>query len=393
MTSEPDSTPRRRPPTIDLTAKEVETDTPTDDSGGSGPAGDRTRQEGTGNPPGSSSAGLRAPYAVAALAGAIVAAAIMAGLWVGGYVPSRAAPAQPVSQAPKGADVDEIAARLDKIQGALQARQPDTALSTRIASAEAETKTLGDSLTALTRRLDEVGVTARSALAQADAASNAADASKSAAQTVVRRSDLDALGNRISALERAVKSLTDDVSRRTASADDRAARVTVVAEALRMLVERGAPYRSQFAALQSLGADPNELAPLEPFAVDGVPSAPALARELAMLTPTLLRKDGAATSEGSFLGRLETNAQRLVRISPIDAPAGNDSAATIARSNAAAARGDLSAAVAEIGRLPDVARSVVEPWIKKVDARERAVAASRRIAADALAALGKPAPQ
>src|SRR5208282_6610810 len=28
MTSEPDSTPRRRPPTIDLTAKEVESDAP-----------------------------------------------------------------------------------------------------------------------------------------------------------------------------------------------------------------------------------------------------------------------------------------------------------------------------------------------------------------------------
>ena len=29
MTSEPDSTPRRRPPTIDLTATEVESDAPT----------------------------------------------------------------------------------------------------------------------------------------------------------------------------------------------------------------------------------------------------------------------------------------------------------------------------------------------------------------------------
>jgi hypothetical protein len=33
------------------------------------------------------------------------------------------------------------------------------------------------------------------------------------------------------------------------------------------------------------------------------------------------------------------------------------------------------------------------PWSKKVTAREAAIAASRRIAADALAALGRPAAQ
>ena len=43
MTSEPDSTPRRRPPTIDLTAKEVEPETPssTQESAADG-AEDRT---------------------------------------------------------------------------------------------------------------------------------------------------------------------------------------------------------------------------------------------------------------------------------------------------------------------------------------------------------------
>ena len=43
--------------------------------------------------------------------------------------------------------------------------------------------------------------------------------------------------------------------------------------------------------------------------------------------------------------------------------------------------------------LPDGARSAAEPWIKKAQAREAAIAASRRVAADALAALGRPVTQ
>jgi hypothetical protein len=107
----------------------------------------------------------------------------------------------------------------------------------------------------------------------------------------------------------------------------------------------------------------------------------------------LLQASGAGPSQGSFLGRLQANAQKLVRIAPIDAPAGDAASSMITRINADAARGDIAAALAEIGRLPDAARSLAENWTKKAEAREAAIAASRRIATDALAALGRPAPQ
>ena len=399
MTSDANSTPRRRPPTIDLTAKEVETERPTQTSG---------PQAGTDHAPEGDATGPRMPwrladppksYALAAAAGAIVTAAIIAGVWFVGFASGRGGP-PPAATAPTAtapvpdtAAVGEISARLDKIQGALQAREADTALATRVAAAEAETKALGDTLAALNRRLDEIAVTARGALARADAASAAADASKKAAQTGVERGDLDALANRIAGLERAVKSLGDDVARRPASADDRAARMTVAAEALRAVVERGAPYQAELAAMKSLGVEESALAPLEPFAADGVPSNAALARELAALTPALLRASGAAPSDGSLLGRMEMSAQKLVRIMPVDAPPGDDAAAVLARANAAAARADLDAALADIARLPEAARSLAEPWTKKAQARDSAIAAGRRIAADALAALGKPAAQ
>jgi hypothetical protein len=85
-----------------------------------------------------------------------------------------------------------------------------------------------------------------------------------------------------------------------------------------------------------------------------------------------------------------------VRITPAGtsaAPAGDDASSVIARINAAAARGDVAAALAEIAKLPDAPRALVDAWVKKAQAREAAIAASQHIAAAALAALGKPGSQ
>ena len=394
MTSEPDSTPRRRPPTIDLTAKEVETERPSQPSAGPEPTGDQAaHHDGAGRRAWWNVAGMAQPHAMAAAGGAIVTAAILAGLWLAGLAPSRGGAPPPAASAPNAAAADDIAARLDKIQGALQARPADAALASRVAAAEAETKALRERLAALDHRLDDIAVTARSALAHADAASAAAEASKSAAQAGVGRGDFDMLANRIAAVERAVKSLAEDAGRRAPSADDSTARMAVAAEALRAVVERGAPFQAELAAVKSFGAEANAIAPLEPFAGEGVPSAAALAHEFAALLPALQHASGGSANEGSLLARMETSAQRLVRITPTDAPQGDDPAAVIARINAAATRGDAAAALAEVGKLPEPARAAAAPWAKKVAAREAAIAASRRIVADAVAALGRPASQ
>jgi hypothetical protein len=435
MTSEPDDTPRRRPPTIDLKATEVEPEQPAstgEEPGAAGAADDRTEDESASaqsaradfaGGAGVLRGGAVAAYAIAALAGALTMLALIVVLWASGVLTPRSETVTAGgSELLAAAGTKELSARLDKIEAALAAQQtalaaqrPDAALATRIAAAEAETKSLGDSVNALNRRIDGIATTAGSAAARADAATAAVEAAKSAAveaakstaqQSGVQRADLDALANRVAALEgatnriasieSAVKALSENlanVARRPASADDRAARTTVAAEALRAAVERGVPYQAELVAVKSLGIDESALAPLEPFAADGVPSVAVLARELTALTPALQRVSGAAPSENSFLGRLQANAEKLVRVSPIDAPPGDDAGAIIARIDVDARRTDIAAALAEIARLPDAARTLAAPWVKKAEAREAAIAASRRIAADALAALGKPAQQ
>ena len=226
------------------------------------------------------------------------------------------------ASAAKPAADDQISARLDKIQQALQTPRADDSLPGRMTAVEAQDKALGDALAALSRRVDEVAAASQSALAQAKAASAAADEAKSAAASGLQRSDLDALASRVAALESAVKSLTAESAQRSASPGDNAARATVAAEALRAAVERGVSFQAELAAVKSFGADQDAVAALAPFAAGGVPSAAALGRELAALTPSLQRAADAETPTGSLLGRLEARAQRLVRITPIDAARG-----------------------------------------------------------------------
>jgi hypothetical protein len=394
MTSEPDNTPRRRPPTIDLTATEVDAEKP---AAAQEPSQEPATEPGAADPPRSR---VKTTVAGAAL-GAIAVVAIGAGLWFVGYVPPGLLPVSPGAQPTNSAAIAEISARLNKIEGAIATQkqqpvpspQPDPALASRLAAAEAATKSQSDSLAALTRRVDDVAAAAQNALAQAKSASTAADAAKGATQTAVARSDLDALAARIAALESTMKTIADDLKHETATADDRAARLTVAAEALSATVERGAPYQAELTAAKSLGADPSATAPLEPFAAAGVPGARPLAHELASLIPALRQAAEPASSDSSFLSRLESNAQHLVRITPVDAPPGDDPSSVVTRISIDAAHADIAAALADVAKLPDAAKPLAAAWVEKAQARNAAITASRKLAADALAALSKPNPQ
>jgi hypothetical protein len=143
--------------------------------------------------------------------------------------------------------------------------------------------------------------------------------------------------------------------------------------------------------VQSLGADRTATEPLDAYAATGVPHADVLAHELALLVPALQQATDTSSGDTTFLSKLEANAQRLVRVTPVDAPPGDDVTSVIARINIDALRGNIAGALNEIASLPDDAKALAAGWVKKAQAREAAIAASRHIAADAVAALGKPA--
>lgn len=385
MTSEPDSHSRRRPPTIDLTATEVKSEQASPAASAAGKP--RTSRGFTG--------------AVGALIGAVVMAAIGAGLWFADVVPSRnAAPAA----VPHNGAIDAISAQLNQIQAALAVRPVPSggALNGRVATLDAQIKALGGQLAALNRRLDGIAVAAQSAREHADAAvaasqkagkraDEAVAAAKAMPQSVVTRSDLDALANRIAALEGTVKTLSDSAARGAPSNGDRAARAAVAAEALRSVVDRGAPFAAELTAVKALGADQSAVTALAPFAASGVPTDALLARELAELMPKLqpAPAPAAPSSGGGFIGSLESHAKGLIRITPVGATVPGDPSSALARLKVDAARADIAAALKDIASLPASAKAAAEPFVQRVSARNAALAASRRIAAVALADLAR----
>jgi hypothetical protein len=402
---------RRRAPTIDLEATEVVVEPqemPSADSAMASPEPETNQATGFNTelprhedmgapsepPPPPSDTAWRWPIGrhviEAGLAGGAAALLVFALLWLGGMfsagdnrsvasdprIPAMEArlrdlAVRPAAVATDTKAVDELAARLGKLEAT---PRPGT---TDADSAEA--------IKNLQTRVEDTATAIREARGHADAALLAADAARTAAE----RGNVEALSNRLAALEAATKMLSSDVAKSLAAAGDRPLRAAVAAQALRAAVERGDPFAAELAAAKAAASDPQALAPLEPFSATGLQSGAALARQLSDLAPAMLRAANAPTPTGGFLDRLQTNAERLVRVRPIDEAPGDDPAAVISRAQAKAARADFAGALSEIHVLPANVRAPAEDWIKQVEARNAAVAASRRFVSDALAGLGK----
>jgi len=287
--------------------------------------------------------------------------------------------------------LDEVASRIAKLEAATpaQATASDSALADRIAALDAQLKTLAETIGSLGRRDEEVFAAARDARARVEANATAvADlAQKLPAATAAERAAVEAMGKRVGALE-ALGNRVEAIERsqQAAARDDRAVRLALAATALNTAVERGGAFTAELSAVKSLGGDPKLIAALEPFAASGVPPAAGLAREFAELAPSL--QASPAPREG-VLARLQMNAEKLIQVRRVDAPAGSDAGAVVARAKVKASRGDIGGAASELGQLPPDARARAQAWITRVEARQAAIDASRRLAADALAGLGK----
>lgn len=285
---------------------------------------------------------------------------------------SRAPPADPKA-------LEEVARRVAKLEAAPPSPASDAALAARIAALEAEVKAMTATQLSVGRRDEEILAAARDARARADASAAALAELTQKIPAATERSALEALANRVTAVER---------SEKAAESGDRALRLALAATALNTAVERGDAFAAELAAAKALGADAKLVAALEPFARSGVPSAAALARQFSELAPSLQQASGASPREG-VLARLQVNAEKLVRIRRVDEPAGSDAGAIVARAEAKVSRSDIAGAVSELAQLPPDTRAPAEAWIKNAQARIAAIDASRRLAADALSGLAK----
>ena len=349
-------------------------------------------------------AGALKPLVIGGIAGAAAAPLVIAIGWsVGLFAPDQTATpdpriatletqikqlqSRPAAPAANTGATDALAARIAKVEDSVS----------KIASTPADDsalKSLGVTLAALNRRYDELAANLRETQSRAAAAekaaadlrSNVQDVSKTAAAAGASSAEVASLQQRLTALEEQSKTARAELAKATAS--DKSARLALSAAALRNAVLRGAPFAEELAQAKALGADEKALAPLVPFAASSVPTTKTLARELTDLLPQMKKAVGAPAASGSFLERLQANAEHLVRVRPADAPAGNDASAVLARIEQSAAQENIAAALTDIGALPEAARQVAANWVTRATARQKALDAARDFAAGTTRALG-----
>jgi hypothetical protein len=428
---------KRAAPTIDLTATEVPPaarepaqesvqesvqepiqQEPVQNAAGDTPSDGAARADASGESPGAMRGYFTAPTLAAGFAGAALMMMFLFGLWLTGLVPIRYAgstatrarvtalemelhalqnrPAAAVDTKAIDGALAALAARVSAMQDTI-AKLPageagkDDALAERVTAADNAMRSLGLALTALTKRSDDIAANAVQARDRADAAEKAVTELRSSVQIAttasagLSSSDMDALQKRIAGLEQATKAARDDIAQTGAS--DAAARLALSAAALRDMVTSGAPFAPSLAQAKSLGADANLQAALEPFAATGLPAPAALAQELRALLPGMIKKP-ETTASGGFLEKLQANAGNLVRVRPVGAPSGDDSAAVLARVESAAAAADIAVALAELAKLPEAMRAPAQAWIAKANARQSALSAARTLVAETARSLG-----
>ena len=366
-TSPEASRPRRAPPTIDLEASEV--------TASSENAGNKSdNKPNSWLPPTAFH-----PFLVAAATGTITAAIVIAIAWAAGWPTETARP-----MAETNADaVAMLSSRVSELEGqASKPAAPDPALSSRFDALEKSIASL---------RTDIAGARAQSGKLASEL--DAAKAAMPAPNVAPAAPDLTAIEGRLAEVERAVRAESENIAQaKSKPADDVALRRVVVASMLDLSVRQNEPFTEALKAAKALASDPQILKPLEDFAHLGVPNSAGLCRELLTLVPKLEPPSPVNVTTGTgIVDRLQAGAAKLVRIERTDA-VGNDRGAIVARLTAAALRNDVSEARRELNSLDAADRTPAQGWLDKADKRDAALVASRRFAAEAMAAFAKLTP-
>lgn len=391
----PDSSrPKREPPTIDLEASEISSET----KPAAGASSEATPEAVAESTPEAAKVSVEeppvaetpsrpvSPWIVAPVSGAAAAALVIGVGWILGWPAIQPASA-PASQF--NAAIDSLSARVAGLEPKVGKPVPDPA-------AAARTEALEKTVAALRAELAATRT-------QGEKLASALDEVKSAPRGDGAVSpDLSGIDARIAKIESQMRTQGAEIAQQGSKladakadakpADDIALRRLVSAALLDVQVRIGEPFPATLAAAKALAPDPDQLKPLDSFAEKGVPNANRLSSELLALVPKLqppVQQNTATTGTG-IVERLQAGAAKLVKIERTDT-VGTDRGAVVARITAAALRNDFNEARRELKTLEPDDRAAAQGWLERADARDAALAASRKFATDAMTALAKPA--
>jgi hypothetical protein len=324
--------------------------------------------------------------AIGGVAGAVVAAGV---LWFSGATGDArlqdrvAALEAPIADLTRRVAALETAAQSAKattdavktLQSDVQAARADAAKAAALASkaaASVDQKTSGGATTADLNAIDERLKKLESAPPSQAAAGP----------------DLSSVESRLAKIESALAAPKNETRVAPDAAPTRAdwTGLAVAAEAVSARLAAGAPYSTEEAALERLGANPAKIAALKPFAEKGAPTAAALAAGFAKVAPDAL-KAVAPKENGGVMDRLMSNMSKVIEITPVGEVPGDDPPALVSQIAAALDRGDIGGATARWALLPEPARKVSQDWAAAAQARLAADAAAQGVLNDAMAKL------
>ena len=278
-------------------------------------------------------------------------------------------------------DGADLRGRLDGLDKGLKALQAD--LGTRTAAEEQADKALG-------QRIDEL----RQAL---DTRAKAADQRAEGLQ--------QALDARTKTVDQRLSELAKSVEGRAEAGTVQAALRVVAADRIASALASGAPYADALATLKQL--DPGQagaLAPLEPFAQSGAPTAASLAQSFQPVAAklnaaALAARQKAVAERGSITDRLTSMAESIVSVRKVGSEGAAPTAGTpadpteagVAKVQDALARGAVSEAAKAFDALPEQTRQEAGDVGQRLKARAAAGEAARARLAAAFAAIQGPA--
>ncbi len=389
---------KRTPPTIDLAASEV-TESPRASDAAEAHESPPEPSESSAEPPSESVAASSShpsrisSVLISAVTGVVASLLVIGAAMFAGW-PEKPAPVSitPLADniASNKADITALGARIAKVESDSAKPAPraaaDPAIIARIDAVEKSLASLRNDVAAVRGQSEKT----------AAAISEIKSASPQGVMTTGPQAaaiDASAIEERLGKIERATAALSAAAAAPTPPqppAEDPNVRKVGALIDLDKAMRHGAPYAPALAAARSVAGDADTLKALDPFAYTGIPDPDALCKELLALLPQLTPKPEAQPAPSGIIERFQQSLAKLVRIQRTDALASGP-AGIIARTTAAAQRNDLNEAKRELLQLPPSDRVPVRPWIAKVDARDRALAASEQFTMDTLTAISRRA--
>jgi hypothetical protein len=186
----------------------------------------------------------------------------------------------------------------------------------------------------------------------------------------------------IAAIDSKVTALDENLQSVVKSEEDRrthAERIVLALElgSLRRALDRGGAYAAELAEVEKIAGGKIDLAPLERYKNEGVPTAAELAREFRTVAHAVIDAE-VQQADASVVDRLLLGASSIVRVRRTEHDADDKSAeAVLGRMEKALKEARLSDALAEAQQLSPKAQAAAKAWLGKLEARatvDRAIA-------------------